>query len=210
MTQTIFLDDSFSRPAAPDTLERVAAALRDRGFDAQVVADAARARQFVADLVPVGTSVLTAMSETVRACGLDELFDNPGGYDAIRPKLRQLDYFTEADERRRLGAAPETIVGSAQAITEDGRIVAASATGSQLGPMSFGAGRVILVVGAQKVVPDLDTALRRVRDYCLPLEDIRALKAYGQHSVVAKLLILERETHPHRVTIVITREAVGY
>ena len=68
----------------------------------------------------------------------------------------------------------------------DGIIVAASATGSQLGPYAYGAGRVIWVVGAQKVVPDLETALRRMREYCYPREDERARRTYGQPSAIAK------------------------
>ncbi|MGO4419574.1 hypothetical protein AB4Z54_12735, partial [Streptomyces sp. MCAF7] len=70
--------------------------------------------------------------------------------------------------------------------------------------------RVILVVGAQKVVPDLDTALRRIDEHCIPLEDERAMKAYGVPSALNRLLILNAEPHPGRGTVLLLREAIGF
>jgi len=89
-------------------------------------------------------------------------------------------------------------------------LVAASATGSQLGPYVSGAGKVILVVGTQKIVPDLQDALRRIDEYVFPLEDARTQAAYGVHSGVSKLLIINREWTPQRITVVLCDEALGF
>ncbi|MGW2686683.1 hypothetical protein ACWC6I_26460 [Streptomyces sp. NPDC001414] len=64
-------------------------------------------------------------------------------------------------------------------------------------------------VGAQKLVPDLDTALRRVHEHCLPLETARTLRAYGRPSAVNRLLVLNGEHVAGRGTVLLLREAIG-
>ncbi|MGH9920012.1 MAG: LUD domain-containing protein [Nitrososphaerales archaeon] len=120
-----------------------------------------------------------------------------------------MDRSTQRAEMRKLGAAPDVVVGSVHAITEDGRVVAASASGSQLGAYVSGAGKVIWVVGSQKVVPDIETAMRRVQLYAYPKEDIRAREKYGMPSAVLKILTLNGDW-PGRTTVVLVREPVGY
>ena len=110
---------------------------------------------------------------------------------------------------RKLGAAPDYMLGSVQAITEDGRLVLASKSGSQLGPIVSGAGKVILVAGAQKVVQNLDAAFRRLEEHSLPLEDARAREAYGAGSAIHKVAIINADA-PGRITVIIVREPVGY
>jgi L-lactate utilization protein LutC len=121
-----------------------------------------------------------------------------------------MDRATGADEIRRLLASPDFVVGSVAALTETGSLVAASASGSQLPAYSGGAAQAIWIVGAQKVVPDLSTALRRVEDHALPLESARAQLAYGQPSAVNRLLVLNAEPHPGRATVLLLREAIGF
>jgi hypothetical protein len=121
-----------------------------------------------------------------------------------------MDRVTDADEIRRLYASPDVVLGSIAAVTETGSLVAASATGSQLPAYSGGAATRIWIAGAQKVVPDLGAALRRVEDHCLPLESARAQKAYGQPSAINHLLILNAEPFPGRSTVLLLREAIGF
>jgi hypothetical protein len=121
-----------------------------------------------------------------------------------------MDRATQADEIRRLSTSPEVMLGSVHAITEDGHLLAASMSGSQLAGYVAGAGRVILVVGSQKIVADLAEGLRRINDYAYPLEDARAFEAYGIRSSVNKLLIINREIVPGRITVVLIDEAIGF
>jgi acyl-CoA hydrolase len=119
-----------------------------------------------------------------------------------------MDRNTQRDEMRKAGAAPDIMVNSAHAVTERGQIVMTSATGSQIGPIAYGAGKLILVIGSQKVVPDLDTALRRIEDYVIPYEEDRLNVAHG----VAKMnrtLILEGDHTPGRTTIILVRTPIG-
>ena len=148
--------------------------------------------------------------ETLNAIGLTDHIEQSGEYDAIRPRLFRLDRATQQREMRNLAGAPDTMLGSAQAVSETGSLVFASLSGSQLAPYAQSAGQVILVVGTQKIVPDLDAALRRIDEVAFPLEDERALVAYGMHSAVNKLLIINREIVPDRMTVILVRRHLGY
>jgi hypothetical protein len=145
----------------------------------------------------------------MRQLGLTAIIDESGRYDALRPRTRAMDRATQMREIRKLGAAPDFQLNSVSAVTEDGRLVVASMTGSQLGPIGFGAGRVVLVIGSQKIVPDLDTALRRVEEYSYPLEDANLQEAFGRHSAINKMLIVNAEFVPGRVTVILVRRPVG-
>ncbi|MGW3116547.1 nuclear transport factor 2 family protein [Streptomyces sp. NPDC001107] len=201
---------SFTDPASAEQLERAAAALRAGGFAAEILDDAAAARARIKDLLPEGAGVLTGASETLRLSGIDEDINAGGRYDAIRPRVLGIDRASGADEIRRLVAAPDVVVNSVAAVTETGSLVLASASGSQIPANAGGAGRAVWIVGAQKVVPDLSTALRRVEEHALPLEDARAQAVYGMPSAINRLLILNAEPHPGRGTVLLLREAIGY
>ena len=200
----------FTDPAPAQRLEQAAAALRSHGFTAEILDDAAAARTRVKDLIPEGASVLTGASETLRLSGIDADINTSGRYQAVRPQTLAMDRATQMDEIRRMLASPDVIVGSVAAVTETGSLVVASASGSQLTGYAGGSARAIWVVGAQKVVPDLSTALRRVEDHCLPLESERAMKAYGRPSAINRVLILNAEPHPGRGTVLLLREAIGF
>jgi L-lactate utilization protein LutC len=200
----------FTDPAPAHRLEQAASALTAKNFAVEILDDAAAARTRIKDLIPEGASVFTGASETLRLSGIEEDINNSGRYDALRSRGTTMDRATQMDEIRRLLASPDVIVGSAAAVTETGSLVIASASGSQLTGYAGGSARAIWVIGAQKVVPDLSTALRRVEDHCLPLESARAMKAYGQPSAINRLLILNAEPHPGRGTVLLLREAIGF
>ena len=200
----------FAGPAPAHRLERAAAALRSHGFTVEILDDAAAARTRVKDLIPEGASVFTGASETLRLSGIDADINTSGRYQAVRPRVVAMHRVTEADGIRRLLASPDVVVGSVAAVTETGSLVAASATGSQLPSYAGGAGRRIWIAGAQKIVPDLSAALRRVEEHCLPLETARAQAAYGQPSAINHLLILNAEPYPGRSTVLLLRQAIGF
>jgi hypothetical protein len=200
----------FTDPAPAPSLERAAAALTAHGFTAEVLNDAAAARARIRDLIPEGASVFTGASETLRLSGIDADINTSGRYQAIKPRVLAIDRATGADDIRRLLASPDVAVGSVHAVTETGSLVIASGSGSQLPGYAGGAARAIWIAGAQKVVPDLATALRRVEDHCLPLESARTQVAYGWPSAINRLLILHAEPHPGRGTVLLLRQAIGF
>ena len=200
----------YADPAPAQSLERTAAALTAHGFTVEILDDAAAARTRIKDLIPEGASVFTGASETLRLSGIDTDINTCGRYQAVKPRTLAMDRATAADDIRRLRASPDVAVGSVHAVTETGSLVVASGSGSQLPGYAGGAARAIWIVGAQKVVPDLTTALRRVEDHCLPLESARAEAAYGWPSAINRLLILNAEPHPGRGTVLLLREAIGF
>jgi LUD domain len=205
MSATVFAD-----PAPGQRLERTAEALTAHGFAVEILDDAAAARERVKDLVPEGASVLTGASETLRLSGIDEDINASGRYASIRARGWTLDRAKDADEIRRLLGSPDVAIGSVNAVTETGALVIASASGSQLPGYAGGAAHAIWVVGAQKVVPDLSTALRRIEEYVLPLESARVQAVSGGPSAVNRVLILNAEPHPGRGTVLLLREAIGF
>ncbi|HET7017308.1 MAG TPA: LUD domain-containing protein [Streptosporangiaceae bacterium] len=207
---TSTMAETYVDPAPEPSLERAAAALRAHGFTAEILDDVAAARVRVKELIPEGASVFTGASETLRLSGIDADINASGRYQAIKPRVLAMDRATAADDVRRLLACPDVAMGSVAAVTETGSLVIASGSGSQLPGYAGGAGRAIWIVGAQKVVPDLTSALRRVEDHCLPLESARAQAVYGQPSAVNRLLVLNAEPYPGRGTVLLLREAIGF
>src|SRR5580692_5623715 len=200
----------FSRLSSVERLDSVAQALNDNGFNAQSVETGAEARQIVASLLPVGAEVFNNTSRTLESIGVADDIERLGPYEPLRLRLFGMDREMQAREMRVLAAAPDYVVGSAHAVTEDGSLLIASASGSQLGPLVSGAAHVILVIGAQKIVTDVATGMRRIYDYCYPLEDARARQAYGVPSGVNNILIINKVITPGRVTAIIVKERLGF
>jgi hypothetical protein len=204
------LQRRFGTPADGARVERTSAALEANGFTVLHAADAAEAKRIVLGLIPAGAQVHHGASQTLEVTGITEAIEHSGRYEPLRPRIFSMDRATQADEIRRLTAAPDVMLGSVHAVTESGSLLAASMGGSQLGPYASGAGRVILVVGTQKIVSDLEDGLRRINEYAFPLEDARAQAAYGIHSAVNKVLIINGEIAPGRITVVFVDEALGF
>jgi hypothetical protein len=198
-----------AKPVQDDPLERVAAVLRSHNIEAVVVDTAADARAAVLAMIPDGSEVHSGKSRTLEDVGLYSEIVESGRYDAIRPRLFKMDRQTQAREMRKLVAAPDVELGSVAAITEDGTLVAASATGSQLGPYAAGAGKLILVVGSQKLVPDLEAAMRRINEVVFPWENAQVRERLGVDTILAKVLLIYGEWQPGRTTVVLVREPVG-
>jgi YkgG family uncharacterized protein len=191
-------------------VKRTMAALEANGITALRASDAAAAKRIVLDLIPDASLVHQGASQTLDVLGITYEIEKSGRYAALRPRIWSMDRETQAHEIRRLGAAPDVMLGSVHAVTETGSLLAASMSGSQLGPYVSGAGRVILVVGTQKIVPDLEEGLLRIREYAYRLEDARAKAAYGVRSAVNKVLIINREITPGRITVVLVDEELGF
>jgi L-lactate utilization protein LutC len=202
--------EEFGTLATEASVRRAVEALEANGITVLRARNGAEARRIVLNMVPAGASVHHGASQTLDATGISEELDTSGRFDPIGPRAWSMDRATQGDEIRRLTASPDVMLGSVHAVTETGSLIVASAGGSQLGPYASGAGRVILVVGRQKIVADLDEGLRRINEYALPLEDARALSAYGVHSAVNKVVIINREIFPGRITLVLVDEALGF
>jgi hypothetical protein len=202
-------DRATERTASEEDIAAVVRALGHNHIEPVVVDTAVEARERVLALVPEGSEVHWGKSKTLEDLGLPDVFLDASRFDPVRPKYTGLDRRTQNREIRKVSAAPDFMLGSVQAVTLDGALVTASYSGSQIGPYAMGAGRVILVIGSQKIVPDLDTALRRVHEVVMPYEDARLRAQMGRGTHLAKLLVTYMEPMPGRTTVILVREPLG-
>ena len=196
-------------PADDATIRALAEALAANNIEAVVVDTADQARQAVLAIVPEGAEVHWAKSKTLDDLGISEALLDTARFDPIRPRYMALDRATQGREIRKMMAAPDVMLSSAQAVTRDGALVTVSYSGSQIGPIAGGAGRVIFVIGSQKIVPDLEAALRRVRETVQPYEDARLREQLGVGTRLGKVLVTYLEPRPGRTTVILVREPAG-
>ena len=201
--------DRFTTLPDDETLAATVVALEEHGFSVEVVDDFDAAREDVLARIPDGSSVMTNTSVTLEETGIADAINDGGPYESARNRMAALDYETQLPEMKAIGGQPDYALGSVHAVTRDGALVIASASGSQLASYAWGAANVIFVVGAQKLVPSPEAARERIFEHSLKLEDARAYVAYGQNSVVGKILEIHQEL-PGRVHVVLIRQSVGF
>jgi L-lactate utilization protein LutB len=192
------------------SLKLTAEALKAHGFNVIIAESGEQAKKKVLELIPPKSEVMTASSVTVEQIGMAKEIEDSGKYASVRKRIAAVSDEAKRHEARRLSAAPDYVTGSVHAVTQDGKLVIVSNTGSQLGMYATSAAHVVFVVGTQKIVKDLDQAMRRIHDYVLPLEDERLRKLYGMGSAINKILVMEKEVFPGRVTVVLVKEKVGF
>src|SRR5512140_1934496 len=210
MATNLAPNKQFEKLASNECIERTRKALEANGIQTRVAETGAAARQMFFELVPDGAEVFLGASVTLEQLGIKDIIDSSGRFDALRPRMRAMDRATQSREIRKLGAGPDYAAGSVHAVTESGQVLIASKTGSQLGPYAFGAGRVIWVVGAQKLVKDLDEAFRRLYEYAAPREEEHMQQLYHTGTAPNKVLIVNGEMRPGRITMIIVKEELGF
>jgi hypothetical protein len=206
---TTHASDRFTALPDDQTLAATVVALEEHGFGVDVVDDFDAARETVLARIPEGSSVMTNTSVTLQETGIAAAIDNGGSYKSARNKMMALDFATQLQEMKAIAGQPDYALGSVHAVTRDGTLVIASASGSQLASYAWGAANVIFVIGAQKLVPTPEAARERIYQHSLILEDARAYAAYGQNSSVGKILEIHQEL-PGRIHVVLIRRSVGY
>jgi hypothetical protein len=207
---TLVPNVEFNKLASEGQIERTVKALEANGIHAIVAENGEEAKRLFFELIPVGSEVFLGASVTLETLGIKDEIDKSGKYDSLRPRMFAMNRETQGREIRKLGGTPDFAAGSVHAVSEDGHVLIASNTGSQLGPYASGAGKVIWVVGAQKLVKDLNEGLNRIYDHILPLEDEHMRQLYKVGTNVSKVLIVNREIRPNRITMIIVKEELGF
>jgi len=189
------------------TIENLAA----RNIKATLVANKEEALEKLKSILPEGASVANGSSTTLHQIGyIDYLKENDSKYYNFQSKvLAETDPQKQSDLRRQAVTA-DYFVASTNAVSQNGEIISADRTGSRVGAFLFGAKNLILVVGVNKITKDLDSAMQRVREFVLPLENERAQKAYGSPSKIGKWAIIEDEINPNRIQVIFIKEALGF
>ena len=200
----------FTQLASDERIRQTVQALEARGIRTMIAETGEEARSRVLELIPSGAEVYNSPSRTLETIGLAADIEHATRFQSVRARIHALDHVKQRQEIRRLTASPDVLVSSVHAVTEQGQVLIASALGSQLGPAASGAGSVIWVVGAQKLVRTLEDGLRRIQEYSYPLEDERTRQTYGQPSAINKLLIVQGEMLPGRITLVLVKQLLGF
>ncbi len=200
----------FSEIVSDEQIKRTAQALEANGIKTLIAENAEEAKKLFFELIPDESEVFLGASVTLETLGIQKEVDTSGRFDALRPKMFAMNRETQAREIRKLGGAPDYAAGSVHAVTEDGHVLIASNTGSQLGPYASGAGKIVWVVGAQKLVKDLNEGLKRINEYVVPLEEEHMQALYKVSTNVSKLLIINKEIRPNRATMIIVKEKIGF
>ena len=202
---------NFTKLATQEQMDKAIKALSENGIEVVIAENKNEAKEKVLNMIPEGSEVMDMTSISLLESGITHEIEKSGKYISVKNKLHSLNRETHKKEMNELGATSDYTLGSVHAITECGEIVIASNTGSQIPAYAYGSPRVIWVVGTQKIVKDMNTAMQRVYDYVLPLESERAHKAYGvTGSNVSKILILNKEIIPKRITLVLVKENIGF
>ena len=209
LMETLLANQGFNDPASEDRIARTVQALEANGIRTLVFENGEEARAFVLEALPSQGEVYNPPSRTLDQIGLTEDIESSTSFQPLRSRLKSLDRATQQGEIRKLTSSPDVVVASVHAITEQGEVLVASASGSQLSSVVFGAGKVIWVAGTQKLVRTLDEGFRRIREYCYPLEDARTRQVYGRPSAINKVLIVQGE-QPGRITMVLVRRSLGF
>jgi hypothetical protein len=203
------MDSNYTTVASNEVINETAEALKSNGFAVKIVETKEAAKEVVLGLIPKGAEVFTSTSATLDETGIAEVLN---GSDYVSERNKMIALMSQPEkkkEMKHIATTPDYMVSSAHALTRDGKIMVASASGSQIPAEAYGADQVILVVGAQKLVKNLDDGLQRIEQHIVPLEDVRAQAAYGIHTAFRKLLVLNQDT-PGRVTIVIVKQSLGF
>ncbi len=208
--QKLPVNGEFGQLASNESVQRAAKALVANSITVLVAANGQEAKEKVLEMIPQGSEVFTMSSVTLDTIGLTQDINESGKYTSVRNQVYSMDRNTQAREMAKLGAAPDWVVSSVHAVTEDGHLLVASYSGSQLSAEVYAAGKVIFVVGCQKIVKDTQEGMRRMYEYSYPLEDVRAQKAYGMRSGVNKILIINKEVIAGRITVILVREKLGF
>jgi L-lactate utilization protein LutB len=201
----------WNRIPPENEVAETAAAVGKRGIRVTRVPDRHGAREALRNIIPRGAEVMNGSSTTLLEIGYPDLLaSGQAGWTDLHDRIT-----AENDDRkravlRRRSVTAEYFVSGANAIARTGEIVACDRSGSRVGAWPFAAEHLVIVSGVNKIVPSLDDALRRVREYAFPLENARALKAYGTPSLIGKCVILAREEVEGRAMLVLVNEALGY
>ncbi len=204
---------AWNAAASRSAIDKTLKALNENSIETLYAANAEEAKKMVLSMIPEGSEVLTMTSITLDTIGLAKELNESGRFNSLRGTFAKMNPQTNGKEMRKLGAGPDFTVGSAHAVTETGTVIVASNTGSQLPAYTYGGGTVILVVGAQKIVPDVEQGMKRIDEYLITKESERARKAYGLpeswKTSANKILLLNRESQPGRLKLIIVDEVLG-
>jgi L-lactate utilization protein LutC len=205
-------NNNYTTLATDESIQRTKAALEKNGFRVMVAENGEEAKNMLLEILPKGAEVMENTSTTLDQIGVSEVINESGDYNSIHKKVLTMDREKEGKEIGRMRSVSDWAIGSFHAVTEDGKIMMASGSGSQLPGYVYGATNVIFVAGTHKIVKDMDQGFDRIYTHSLPLESERIDRVYnttgGSHP--RRILIMNSEKNPERTTVILVKEVLGF
>jgi hypothetical protein len=203
--------NKWSRMPSEADIASTVQAIEARGIKVLRVKDGETALGKIKEIIPSGAEVMNGSSTTLIEIGFNEFLDSgQHGWKNFHEIITSEDDKAKRDDLRRKAVASEYFLSGVNAIAMTGELVSCDATGSRVGAWPFAAKNLILVAGVNKIVPTLEDALRRIREYAYPLEDARARKASGTPSRIGKCVIMANERQSGRVMLILIDDRLGY
>ncbi len=201
----------FSKKASVETINTVIKRLALRNINAVLTKNKSDALSKIIDMIPEGSSLLEASSTTLKEIGFDDYIkSNPKKWDILKDKIQAESNDTKrADLRRQLTFSDYTI-GSVHALTKEGEVIFASASGSQIPGYVYTAKNVIWVVGSQKIVNNIEEGMQRIKEYVFPKEDARMKSIGAPGSNIAKIILFYKEMIPGRINLIFVDDILGF
>ena len=201
----------WSRIPAGQVIASSAAAIRARGIKVLQALDGPEALFRIKELIPPGSEVMNGSSATLIEIGYSDLLKSGqhSWVDLYKKVISENDPDKRAEIRRK-SVTSEYFLSGVNAIAMTGELVSCDASGSRVGAWPFAARHLLLVPGVNKIVPTLQDALQRIREYAYPLENARSKKVNGAASQIGKCVILSSERQQGRVTLILVNDVLGY
>lgn len=204
---------TYNNLASPQVVEKTMGALKERGFLPELIDTKEAALERIKELITPESSVMNGSSRTLEEIGfVDYLKSGEHGWKNLHADILAISDPTEQQEMRKQALVSEFYLGSVHALTEDGELLIASNSGSQLPHLVSTSNNLILVVGAQKIVPTVSEAWKRLEEQVIPLEEERMQATQGVGTYPSKVLLLNREPNfmGRKVHVLIIKESLGY
>jgi len=203
----------YSILASNESIGKTTKALEAKGYIVFVVENAKEALEKIKALIPQGASVINGASITLETIGyMDWLKSGKTGWIDLHAKVNSESDPAKRSKLRKEASISDFYLGSVHALTEDGQMIIASNTGSQLPSIAFTSTNLIFVVGTQKIVPTLADAMKRLEEYVYPLEDKHLMDKYNSHTNISKILIFKKEQEylGRKINFILVKEKLGY
>ena len=200
-----------SESTTSDTIAKTKVNLESHGINVIVVENGQEAFNTLKEMLPAGAEVMTGSSTTLQEIGfMDYYLSNEHHWVNLGSPIFFEQDPKKKSEMRRKSILAQYFTASVNAITEDGQLVAVDGSGSRVGAYPFGAEKLILVSGINKIVPTLNDAFNWINYVVVPLESERAMKRYGRPARPNKWVIIEREPVKDRITLILVKENLGF
>lgn len=203
----------YNQLASAESIKTTIAKLAEHNIEGIEVVSGTAAMIKIKQFIPQGASVMNGSSVTLETIGfVDYLKEGKHGWNNLHSGIVVETDPAKQAQLRQQAIHADYYLGSVHALSETGEFIIASNTGSQLSHIVFTSKNLILVVGAQKIVPNLVEAMKRLEEYVIPLEEKHMQEKYGVGTVPNKVVIFKGESKmmQRKIRVLIVKESLGF